>query len=706
MNEFASSSRCRECGAELPVNAPHGLCPRCLLLGVAAQTEPGEGTGGSKPAPPSIERLAGAFPQLEIIELIGQGGMGCVFKARQSQLDRVVALKILPESLAADTKFAERFAREARALASLSHPNIVTVHDFGRAGDFYYLLMEHVDGVNLRQALRAGRFTPEQALAIVPPLCDALQFAHDRGIVHREVDVRLDEVVLRALEREPARRYQQVSELKTAVETVVASPPRDISERQETSDSDAVPPRIASVEGTKRALKGPAIGMLVAATITPLLPAVLLRTGVLSPGQWMVWPFLFVLLLAGLTILGAVRMWSLKSRRQAMAGVIAGFALGFFNPACLPFCIWGLVVLSRDDVRVAFRDESKRGLPLTRSSPIGLAKLAGLVVGLSALASVPVFVALLPDEYSSVARVGVKVEPAPDGRLPMAIYDPYLITTEFEKLRSKAVLYPLIEELRLNERWGTRLARREPLSIPDAYEMLRNRIDVRQVRNTTLIEIRVRSQDRHEAAELANAIADRYKRVRGEGVVQIVDRAEPAPRASRPSRPLGLFVGAVLALLLGLVASGLTLFLANRKVHVAREKRGGAAMHKPIAVVDEFSEALSVPDPTTAPPELLFDREWALRVIDRAIMAILDEARDPADRREFEILKPWLTGQSSDLIQGDAARQLGLNEGAVRVRIHRLRRRFRDRVKAEIAQTVQDPADVGDELRHLIAVLS
>jgi serine/threonine protein kinase len=163
------------------------LCPRCLLLGVAAPTEPGNGTGGLKPAPPSIERLAGAFPQLEIIELIGQGGMGCVFKARQSQLDRVVALKILPESLAADMKFAERFAREARALASLSHPNIVTVHDFGRADDFYYLLMEHVDGVNLRQALRAGRFTPEQALAIVPPLCDALQFAHDRGIVHRDI---------------------------------------------------------------------------------------------------------------------------------------------------------------------------------------------------------------------------------------------------------------------------------------------------------------------------------------------------------------------------------------------------------------------------------------------------------------------------------------------------------------------------------------
>jgi hypothetical protein len=379
---------------------------------------------------------------------------------------------------------------------------------------------------------------------------------------------------LRALEREPARRYQQVSELKTAVETVAASPHRDTSERQETPDSDAVPPRIAGVEGAKRALKGPATGMLVTATLTPLLPAVLLLTGVLSPGGWTVWPFLFVLLLAGLTILGAVRMRSLASRRQAMTGVIAGFALSFFNLACLPFCIWGLAALTRDDVRAAFRDESERDLPLARASLVGLATLAGLVVGLSTLASVTVFQALLPDEYSSLARVAVREVPAPDGTLPMAMSDPYLVTTAFEKLRSKAVLYPLIEEFELNERWGERRGSGEPLSIPDAYEMLQGRIDVRQVLNTGMIEIRVSSQDRHEAAELANAIADRYTEIRGEGLFEIVDRAEAALRESRPSRSLGLFVGAVLAMFLGLVVSGLTLFLATRH-------RSGAAPGKP-----------------------------------------------------------------------------------------------------------------------------
>jgi hypothetical protein len=72
-------------------------------------------------------------------------------------------------------------------MAALNHPNIVTIHDFGQAGGFYFLLMEFVDGLNLRQLLRARKFTPEEALAIVPPLCDALQFAHDRGIVHRDI---------------------------------------------------------------------------------------------------------------------------------------------------------------------------------------------------------------------------------------------------------------------------------------------------------------------------------------------------------------------------------------------------------------------------------------------------------------------------------------------------------------------------------------
>ena len=113
--------------------------------------------------------------------------MGAVYQARQLKLDRLVAIKILPPEWGRDPAFAERFAREARALARLNHPQIVGVHDFGEAGGLYYLIMEFVDGVNLRQLLRAGQLQPRQALAIVPQVCDALQYAHEEGIVHRDI---------------------------------------------------------------------------------------------------------------------------------------------------------------------------------------------------------------------------------------------------------------------------------------------------------------------------------------------------------------------------------------------------------------------------------------------------------------------------------------------------------------------------------------
>src|SRR5664280_543921 len=166
--------------------------------------------------PPSVAELAPLFPQLEILELIGKGGMGAVYKARQKELDRLVALKILPPGIGRDAAFAGRFAREARALAKLNHPGIVTLYEFGHVGQasrlsqtsdktapqggvsekmetgatpilLYYFLMEFVDGVNLRQLLHAGRIAPREALAIVPQICDALQFAHDQGIVHRDI---------------------------------------------------------------------------------------------------------------------------------------------------------------------------------------------------------------------------------------------------------------------------------------------------------------------------------------------------------------------------------------------------------------------------------------------------------------------------------------------------------------------------------------
>ncbi len=324
--------KCPQCGAALPASALGELCPACLLeqgavSDTGAQSEP------TRFQPPGLDEVARLFPQLEILAFIGKGGMGAVYKARQPALDRFVALKILPSQAAGGPGFAERFNREARALARLSHPNIVAVHEFGKVEQasslssseasktetgnmpvpLHFFIMEYVDGLNLRQLERVGKLSPREALQIVPQICEALQFAHDEGVVHRDikpenilldkkgrvkiadfgiakimgrepgvaitetkgaigtphymapeqvekpqtvdhradifslgvvfyemltgelplgkfappsrkvqVDVRLDEIVLRALEKEPELRYQQASQVKTDVETIRA----------------------------------------------------------------------------------------------------------------------------------------------------------------------------------------------------------------------------------------------------------------------------------------------------------------------------------------------------------------------------------------------------------------------------------------------------------------------------------------------------
>ena len=196
MSESSETNLCPSCGSEIPANAPGGLCPRCVLEGAAEDGHDADAMSATRTAaarlamePPSLEEIRDAFPQFEILEMIGSGGMGAVFKVRQPKLDRLVALKVLPKSLAGDERFAERFTREARALARLNHPNIVAVHDFGESesGGFHFLLMEYVDGANLREAMSAGKFTPTQAFAVVPEICAALQYAHDEGVLHRDI---------------------------------------------------------------------------------------------------------------------------------------------------------------------------------------------------------------------------------------------------------------------------------------------------------------------------------------------------------------------------------------------------------------------------------------------------------------------------------------------------------------------------------------
>src|SRR5215208_3268643 len=192
--ETGQSRTCRRCGTPVGADVAQGLCPACLLeqglaggLNETAAMPTSAAAGQFAHDLPQPADLAKLFPQLEILELLGRGGMGAVYKARQRGLDRFVALKILPPGVDRDPGFQERFVREARALARLSHPNIVAVHDFGQAGGLYYFLMEYVDGVNLREMLRGGHLAPGDALGIVPQVCDALQFAHEEGIVHRDI---------------------------------------------------------------------------------------------------------------------------------------------------------------------------------------------------------------------------------------------------------------------------------------------------------------------------------------------------------------------------------------------------------------------------------------------------------------------------------------------------------------------------------------
>lgn len=390
---MSTNRKCPGCGTEISDDAPQGLCPACLMKaglqtgGTVLQprnqeTRASDNTFQPPPgAPLGIDQVRKLFPLLEVIEQIGRGGMGVVFKARQPQLDRVVALKILPAELAKTPGFAERFSREARALAKLNHPNIVSVFDFGQQEGLFYFIMEFVDGVNLRQMIASKQMSPESALAIVPKICEALQFAHDEGILHRDikpenilidkkgrvkiadfglakiagmdqadhtltvsgmsmgtprymapeqftdtksvdhradiyslgvvfyemltgeipmgrfalpskkvqVDVRIDEVVLHSLEKEPEQRYQHVSEIKTDVENItkhgMMATPTSLPKH------DGEPPSLHTPDAdlftkARASLRNASVGMLVAgwlllswAVISGIIDAVPLLMG-------------------------------------------------------------------------------------------------------------------------------------------------------------------------------------------------------------------------------------------------------------------------------------------------------------------------------------------------------------------------------------------------------------------------------------------
>jgi serine/threonine-protein kinase len=128
----------------------------------------------------------------KVLDLVGHGGMSTVYKALQTDLDRVVAIKVLLPALASDPSFRQRFAREARLVASLRHPNIVAIYGVGENDGPPYIVMEYLDGPTLNALIRQRRetgdvFSVAETLAFVRPLCNALDYAHDQQIVHRDL---------------------------------------------------------------------------------------------------------------------------------------------------------------------------------------------------------------------------------------------------------------------------------------------------------------------------------------------------------------------------------------------------------------------------------------------------------------------------------------------------------------------------------------
>jgi len=147
-------------------------------------------------------------------------------------------------------------------------------------------------------------------------------------------------------------------------------------------------------------------------------------------------------------------------------------------------------------------------------------------------------------------------------------------------------------------------------------------------------------------------------------------------------------------------------FLADQRKHEHRLKRGGRATPESLDAADTADAAASLQIVDTAVSEAFFDREWALAVMARALEVLQKEFTAAGKADQFAALKPWLMGEAPSMSQAGAARHLELSEGAVNVVIHRLRKRFRDTVRAEISKTLRDSALVDEELRHLIEALS
>jgi RNA polymerase sigma-70 factor (ECF subfamily) len=147
-------------------------------------------------------------------------------------------------------------------------------------------------------------------------------------------------------------------------------------------------------------------------------------------------------------------------------------------------------------------------------------------------------------------------------------------------------------------------------------------------------------------------------------------------------------------------------FLSHRRLRGSREKRGGGAEPVPLTEDTDTSPGLSLPDKVTPTPDAAFDRAWATTLLARALAALQTECDAEGKGASFDLLKPWLTGEASHGDQAETARALGLEPSGLKSEVHRLKRRFRNLVKGEVAATLNDPAMVDEEMRALFSALA
>src|SRR5262249_31590215 len=186
---------------------------------------------GPFPAPtPAADGGTPAVPGYEVLGVLGKGGMGVVYKARQVRLNRVVALKMIRAGGQAGEKAQARFRREAEAAARLQHPNIVQIHEVGEHNGHPYLALEYVDGGTLAQRTAAGPQPPREAARFVETLARAIHHAHERGIVHR--DLKPANVLLAGNPKSQNPNHQQIPNPKDR------NPKRGGQEVSDIGDSD------------------------------------------------------------------------------------------------------------------------------------------------------------------------------------------------------------------------------------------------------------------------------------------------------------------------------------------------------------------------------------------------------------------------------------------------------------------------------------